>query len=352
MSLINPLNVLLAALAGAGLFALTVALLSQRPVKLSETEKLFGAGTTERSWAERLQRRLDLAHVNLSVGEFLSMLVTIVLLAGLATYLVSGAWLAGVLGLVLGGLGYWMYLAHKADQALEAYEDELPRVVARLAAGARLGNDLSLAAEHVAKFGPPLCREDWVYIAEQLGAKVPPEQVFTVVGLRRDSRLLNSLLELLLVQQKHNAALSEVLPLIQESLEDRVRNIQRARTKMQGPIRELWIVCAAPFAAVLLLRLTSPEFTAVYRTWAGQGLLLAGWGMAVIAFGLAYRSFSQALRRETDFSGALKPAPKAQPASTGRPDTPGYDPLFGQAPAALARVTAQPNPEAATKGGD
>src|SRR5579859_2350824 len=173
MSLINPLNVLLAALAAAGLFALTVSLLSQRPVNLSETEQLFGAGTQERSWSERLQRRLDLARVNMTVGAFLPMLAMLSLLAGLAAYLATGAWLAGVLGLALGGLGYWIYLAHKADQVLEAYEDELPQVLARLLAGVQPGHDLTLAAEHVARFGPPLCREDWAYIAEQLRAKAP-----------------------------------------------------------------------------------------------------------------------------------------------------------------------------------
>src|SRR5690606_9968139 len=123
------------------------------------------------------------------------------------------------------------------------------------------------------------------------------EQVFKVVSLRRRSQLFNSLLELLLLQQARRTPLSEALPLVQESLEERVRAIRRARTKMKGPIRELWIVCSAPFAAVLFLRLMSPEFTAIYSTPLGQVVLLVGWGMAVGAFSLAYRSFSQALRR-------------------------------------------------------
>ena len=350
MSLINPLNVLLAVLVAAGMFALTVALLSQRPVQLSETEKLFGAGSAELAWPDRLQRRLDLARIEMTVATFLPMLVMLALLAGLAAYLVSGAWLAGVLGTVLGVMGYWLYLAQKADQVLETYEEELPQVLARLVAGARLGNNLSVAAEHVARFGPPLCREDWAYIAAQLRGNATPEQVFKVVSLRRGSQLLNSILELLLLQQARKTPLIEALPMIQESLEDRVRTIRRARTKMKGPIRELWIVCAAPFAAVLVLRLMSPEFTAIYGTALGQVILLVGWGMATVAFSLAHRSFSQALRRETDFSGGLKPAP--------RPPLPPNPPVGAsvtqtrQAPVSLAALTVPPSPNPAREGGD
>ncbi|MCC7362695.1 MAG: hypothetical protein IT317_24655 [Anaerolineales bacterium] len=347
MTFINPLNVLLAALAAAGLFALTVALLTQRPVPLSETEKLFGAGTADLTWSAQLQRRLDLARVDMTVATFLPMLVMLSLLAGLAAYLVSGAWLAGVLGTVLGGMGYWLHLSQKADQALETYEEELPQVLARLVAGARLGNNLSVAAEHVAQFGPPLCREDWVYIGAQLRANAPPEQVLKVVSLRRGSQLLNSILELLLLQQARRTPLSEALPLIQESLEERVRTIRRARTKMKGPIRELWIVCAAPFAAVLVLRLMSPEFTAIYSTGIGQVLLLVGWGMATVAFSLAHRSFSQALRRETDFAGGLKPTPRPPltPKGSAANTTPGAG--LRRAPSSLAGLTAPPQTQVA-----
>lgn len=345
MTLLNPFNVLLAALVGVGLFALTTALLAERPVNLFETEKLFGTGTAELGWSARLQRRLDLARLNLTVGTFLPLLVMLALLAGLGAYLVSGAWLAGVMGAALGAAGYWMYLAQKADRALEAYEEELPQVLARLIAGARLGNSLALAAEHVSRFGPPLCREDWAYIAAQLRGNAPAEQVFRVVSLRRCSQLLNSILELLLLQQERKTPLSEMLPLIQVSLEERVRMVRRARTKLKGPIRELWIVCAAPFVAVIVLRVLSPEFTAIYRTAVGQALLVAGWGITLITFIAAHRAFSQALRKETDFLGALRPMPR--PSLSPRSQPPAAPTArSSEAPASLAGFTRPAQPGA------
>lgn len=310
LTALNPLNVLFAALFGAGLFALVAALLYRPPVNLSQVERLYGGGLETLTLFQRLQRALDTARFNLSVGEFLRVSLVLAVLAGLAAYLITGAILPSLLCGVLGGLIYWQYLSAKAAKAIEDYEDQLPQVVARLITGAKLGNTLRGAAEHAARFGPPLCRDDWAYLAGQLDAKADLEQVLRVVSQRRGSQLLNSVFELLLLQHQRGTGLSDVLPLIQESLAERIKMVRHARTKMHGPIRELWIVCAAPFVAVLLTRMLSPAFASVYSTWQGQLLLLAGWGIDILAFLFAYRAFSTALRQETNFYGALKAEPR------------------------------------------
>lgn len=345
---VNPLNVLLAVLFGAGVFALVTALGYQPPVALSETEKLYGVGEAQLTPMQHLQRRLDAARFNITAAEFLRVSAGLAVLAGLGAYLLTGALLAGLLGLAFGGAGYWLYLARKEARALEAYEDDLPQVVARLISGARLGNALAAAAEHVSKFGPLNGRDDWAYIAEQLKTKADVDQVFRVIGQKRGSQLLHAIFELLLVQQQRGTGLSDVLPLIQETLEERVRTVRRARTKMTGPIRELWIVCATPFVAVVVLRLLSPEFAALYSTWIGQLLLLVSWGITVAAFLIAHRSFSAALRRETNFYGALKAGPRTPLQATGEGAASGPRPGFtpparpGEAPPALSNVMARP----------
>src|SRR5262245_41236785 len=145
---LNPINVLLAVLFGAGLFALVTALFYEQPVKLSELERVYGRGEAQMTPFERLQRELDDARFNIRAGEFIRVSLVLSLLSGLALYILSGAVLGGLLGFAVGGMGYWLYLSSKAAQALEDYEDALPQVVARLITGAKLGNSLALAAEH------------------------------------------------------------------------------------------------------------------------------------------------------------------------------------------------------------
>lgn len=299
----SAINVLFSALFAAGLFAIVMGLGIRRPVSLSELEKLSGRGEIRRGPWGRLQHELDTARLGVSAGEFLRVSIVLALLGGGAMYLLSNAPLAAVLGLVFGGLVYWIYLGHKAERAIEAYENALPSVVARLVAGARMGGSLKSAAAHAAEFGPEICREDWAYLAAQLDRGAEFSQACNVIAARRGSVLLDTIFELLVVQQQRGASLARTLEGIEESLRDRVRMMRKARTALGQPIRELWIVCAVPFVSVVFLRVVAPGYAAVYGTLGGQIILLLGWGLTLGGFALGYRSFSRSLRQETDFGG-------------------------------------------------
>jgi len=326
-TVVNPLNVLLGALFGAGLFALTAGLLYRRPVPLSHVERLYGGGEATGGLVQRLQRELDAARFNLSAAEFLRVSALLAALSGVGVYLLTSGLLPALLATTLGGSAYWLYLTHKADQAVESYEEQLPQAVSALVTGARLGGDLQQAAEYVATRGPNACRADWAYIAAQLraGGREHLDQIFQTVAQKRGSQLLNSLFELLLMLTQEGAPLTETLPHLNATLAERVKTLRAARTRLKGPLRELWIVCAAPIVGVIAARFLSPQFADIYRSWAGQLLVLIAWGVDLTVFALAYRSFSADLRRETNFYGALKGEARAAPlsftpgAATGRP---------------------------------
>lgn len=337
---LDPMNVLLSALFAAGVFAAVAGLAGRRRASLREMEQLVGRGAPDLSPVEQLQRELDAARMGVTAGEFLRVSVVLALLGGLGTYLLSGAALAGLIGTALGGIAYWLYLANRAGKSLEAYEEELPQVLARLVSGARRGGSLEMAAEHVAQFGPELCRDDWRYIADQLRQGAKLSQVLEVVANRRGSILLNMVFEMLIVQRDRGTPLSEMLPGIQESLTERVTLLRRARTQLGGPIKELYLVASVPFVAVVLLRLLAPGYAEAYKTLPGQVVLLVGWGVTLAGFLVAYRAFVTALRDETSFGAPLKSQPRSplpRPTESAAPASPMTPP--GMAPAALRGVT-------------
>jgi len=349
---LNPINLLFAMVLGAGMFALAIGVLYERPVRLSEVEKVFGRGTAEPTLMERLQRALDDAHIGVRAGEFLQVCLVLAVLAGLAGYILTGAPLAALIGFLMGGMGYWLYLSSKASKTLAAYEDDLPQVVARLIVGARLKNaPLDIVAEHVAKFGPLSTREDWSYIATQLRAGATRAQVFRVISQKRASHIFNSLLELLLLQDETKMPLSELLPPFQKSLQERVKTVRQGRTKLSGPIRELWIVSAAPFIAAIVMQALMPAYAEIYRSLVGQVILGVSWTVTLVASMWAYRSFSAALERETRFIGQLRSEQrgKLRQAPRDADAVEGNGPIrlaaagrHGNAPAALAKYAAGP----------
>jgi Flp pilus assembly protein TadB len=314
---VNPLNVLLGALFGAGVFALTAGLLYRQPIALSNVERLYGGGEERGGLMRRLQRELDAARFHLTAAEFLRISALLAALSGVGAYLLTEGLLPALLAAGLGGSAYWFYLTHKADRAIEAYEEQLPQAVSALITGARLGGDLQQAAEYAATRGPSAGREDWAYIAAQLraGGRAHLDQIFQTVAQKRGSQLLNSLFELLLMLAQEGAPLSETLPPLQATLAERVKTLRAARTRLSGPLRELWIVCAAPIVGVVVARYLSPQFAEIYRSWAGQLLILIAWGVDLTVFALAYRAFSADLRRETNFYGALKGQARSAPLS-------------------------------------
>jgi Flp pilus assembly protein TadB len=349
---LNPINLLFAMVLGAGLFALAVGVLYERPVRLSEVERVFGRGTVEPTLMERLQRALDDAHIDARSGEFIRVCLVLAVLAGLAAYILTGAPLAALIGFLIGATGYWLYLSSKASKTLAAYEDDLPQVVARLIVGARLKNaPLDIVAEHVAKFGPISTREDWSYIATQMRAGATRTQVFRVISQKRGSHIFNSLLELLLLQEETKAPLTDLLPPFEKSLQERVKTVRQGRTKLSGPIRELWIVSAAPFIAAIVMQALMPAYAEIYRSLVGQVILGVSWTVTLLAAMWAYRSFSGALEHETRFIGQLRLEPRSKLRNAPRDADAGEGsgPIrlaagrHGNSPAALAKYTAAPS---------
>ncbi len=304
------LNVFLAFLFAVGLFVLVIGTQWTRPVALSNVERLHGQTATPRGWLAGLQRRLDAARFNITAGLFLQVAVALALMTGLVVWLVTGGVIPALLSTGMAVAVYWLYLSHKAAKTSEAYEEQLPQVVSRLVVGARMGSTLRGAAEHAAQFGPQICRDDWVYICHQMDAGADLEAILRVVSARRNSQLLDSIFELLLIQHQRGTPISDMLPLIQTSLAERTKTIRSARTRLGGPLRELYIICGAPIAIVVLLRFMSAQFAAMYASLPGQLLVGVVWLLDVILFIWLYRSFSQNLRRLTNFYGDIRPAPR------------------------------------------
>ncbi len=338
---------LLALMFAAGLFVLLIGTQWTSPVKLSNVETLYGEGRSQPAGPfASLQARLDAAGFGISTGDFLKVVAVLVVLVFVVAYLVVGALAPALLCALMSVFGYWIYLGNKATKAIEAYEEQLPQLVSRLVVGARMGNNLRGAAEHAANFGPPLCRDDWTYICRQMDAGADLEMIFRVVSARRQSQLLNSIFELLLVQHQRGTSISEVMPLIQESLTQRARTVRLARTKLNGPLRELYVICASPFVAVVVMRLSDPQFATMYAQPLGQLIVTLVFLIDIGLFFWLRRMFSNDLRRETNFYGDLKAQPRTalaetQPAGwrmtagTVRPLT---EPLDGHTPSSLARL--------------
>ncbi len=302
----NPLNVFLALLAGGGVFSLTMGLLQRSPVDLLQVDRTYSGGKTQPTLTERLKRQLDDARLDVEPREFVLVLIAWSLGGAILMLLATRLAVGALFGAGLGAGGYWVWLQRRAARNRADYESQLAQVVARLISGAAAGNTFLAAVQHAARFGPEICRSDWAYMAEQLALNVPPEHVFKALSDRRRSGLLNLVLELLLLAVKEGAPLSQTLPGIQKSLEERHRIVARARTEFDGQMRDMTIVATVPFLLVIAYGWFSPTMAAVYATVPGQLAIGVGWLLCVAAVLYVYRFFDRELADLTNYSARVE----------------------------------------------
>ena len=320
---------LLVALCAAGLGAAVMGALARRPERLSQVELVRGNGAPPVSWPNRLQQRLDQAGFAVRVREFVTISAIGAVLGGLAFAWVMDSLVAGVFGLAAGGATYGVLLSQRAGRARARYEEELPQTVSRLLQAAQLrgGGGLASLAEHVAAFGPLSQREDWSFIAEQMKAGAPAEQVLRVVAARRDSYVVNNLFEILLLREEKNLPLTEILPPLEKSLEERVSMLRKARTRLSEPLHKILVVAVVPFLLSAVLRGSASIFASAFATLWGELISVACWSITVGACLYTWRTINAALDRESRVRFSLT-VEKRAPLSSGTPGD-GFGPGHG-----------------------
>ncbi len=292
---------LLAALFAAGIGAVVIGLIARRPERLSQVELVRGAGAPRLSPTARLQRLLDQAGFPVRVREFVTLSAIGGVVGGLAFAWVMGSLVAGAFGLAAGSAAYGLLLSQRASQARARYEEDLPQTVSRLlqAAQMRGGGGLASLAEHVAAFGPLSHREDWTYIADQMKAGAPADQVLRVVAARRDSYVVNNLFEILLLREEKNLPLTEILPPMEKSLEERVSMLRKARTRLSEPMNKILLVAVVPFLLSAVLRSSASIFASAFSTLWGELISVACWSITVGACLYTWRTITATLDKES-----------------------------------------------------
>ncbi len=321
---IEPLNGLAALLTGAAILALVYALTAERRSLLSHVESLHGGGQRRLRPFESLQRTLDQAHYRVTAREFVLWLAALGIVGFFVLWAISGAPLGGLFGLVGAPTAYVWRLRERAQKALSDYEDDQPQVVARLIVGATVekGGGLQQAAAHVARFGPLNVREDWDYIAKQLRAGAPAHLPFQVIAEKRGSQVLNSIFELLLLRERTGVGLSDILPPIQKSLEERVRLLRTARVKLANKLNEITLMYGLMFAGCNGLGLLFPVFREAQGTPLGSVILVIGWAVATLGFVFARVSVQRRLAAEITFEGGLSPTVRVRRSAPGMEPAP------------------------------
>lgn len=226
---------------------------------------------------ESLAERLDIARVNLSPEAYLALWVGGGVLLTILAIAISGTLL--ILPLAAGGaiLAGHSFLSSKVERQRKLFCDQLPDSLQAVASAMRTGHSFAGALATLVEEAPePTATEFGRVIAdERLG--VPLEDAFERTVRRMDSRDLEQVALVALLQRETGGNGAEALDRVVENLRGReeIRRLVRTLTA-QGRLSRL-VLTALPVATLLALIFLGGGYARpLFETTAGNVLLVVG----------------------------------------------------------------------------
>jgi Flp pilus assembly protein TadB len=207
-----------------------------------------------------------------------------VLIGAAAAYAVTGWPLAALAGAALGvAVPRLLSESRSAARRIEL-TDALADAAAGLRDAVRGGLGLGDGISGLARWGPPVLRDDLAVLAADMG-----RTGLSVAAGRFAERLDDPGADLLAVILSFNdrvggRQVAEVLDAMAEELAAEARTIRELRARQERQRTSARIVALAPIALLLVLRQVNPGYLDPYNSLTGQSVL----GLAAILIGLGY----------------------------------------------------------------
>jgi tight adherence protein B len=246
----------------------------RQPIKQQETTTVLGDSQVARSAMELAGRvvkqrdletvlgtRLEAAGLPLRAPEWLLIHVGSTLGLALLFLLLSGGGVAAtVVGLVLGLVLPWGYLAFKESRRTSAFLAKMPDTLQLVAGGLSAGYSLPQALDSAVREGePPISTEfNRALVEARLG--VPIEDALEGVATRMKSRDFAWVVMAIRIQREVGGNLSEVLSTVAATLRERERLRRQVQVLSAEGRLSAWILGLLPVVFALYLVLVRPEY--------------------------------------------------------------------------------------------
>lgn len=284
----NPLieNLVIAVVGGMGIWLAYRALTVPRRVRL--TQELEEVDDTPTTLRDRLQARLDQAGFEVTAREFLTVALGLGGTAAVVAFLATGILALVPLAMILAPALYWSQLESKRERRMRAYREALADGVDIIREAFGVTPNVQFGIQAVAEDGPQELRKDFREILALLHQGATLEEATDPVAGRRNDQFFDMVRETLVLRESEGGSIRDVLTSISGLVREQGR-IYRKMVAQQTQARlEAAVVCVAPVALFVLVKVTMPEYAGpFYATATGQMVLVAVAALDLIAYFLS-----------------------------------------------------------------
>ncbi len=199
----------------------------------------------------------------------------------------GGRFLPALIGLVLGVVIPWVYLAHKESHRQAAFYSQLPDTLQLLAGSLAAGYSLPQAVDTVVREGQdPMAAEfNRALVEARLG--VPIEEALDNIADRMNSEDFHWVVLAIRVQREVGGNLAEVLTTVAATLRERERLRRQVQVLSAEGRLSAVIIALIPIMFALFLVVVRPEYIEPLYTTV-IGLVMLGFGALMMLVGIIW----------------------------------------------------------------
>ena len=226
--------------------------------------------------SEVIDARLEGAGIPMRTPEWLVVhLGATVGLSLLFLALSGGAFVAAVLGLLLGFVLPWVFLVVRRDRRESAFLAQLPDTLQMLAGSLQAGYSLPQALDTVVREGqPPMSVEfNRALVESRLG--MPVEDALEGIGRRLSSQDFSWVVMAVRIQKDVGGNLAELLVTVANTLRERERLRRQVKVLSAEGRLSGWILGGLPVVFFVYLAVANPRYLApMWSTAIGIGMMI------------------------------------------------------------------------------
>lgn len=219
------------------------------------------ARVSKSKWGSGISRELARADIKMRPGEYIALVVIMVLFVGSLAYFFGGR---NIIFTLLGGLfGLWLprfYIKRLQGQRLNNFNNQLADMLNLMVNGLRAGYSTMQAMEAVSKEMPPPISDEFRRVVQEMQIGIPMEAALDNLYRRVPSDDLDLIIAAINVQREVGGNLAEILDTISYTIRERVRIKGEIRVLTSQVVYSGRFLAMMPFFIAIILWLVNRPY--------------------------------------------------------------------------------------------
>ncbi len=247
------------------------------PGRLALVSALFGSTENAlghlKPW-KRLQALLERADMPLRTVEFFYLMLGSGLVLGSLAGLITGSAAVFAIGLVAGGLVPYLVVSVKARKRVKAFENQLPDMLATMAAGLKAGHSFRQALQSVVDEDQPPASKEFKRVLAEARIGRPLEEALVAMAQRIGSKNFEYVINAVTIQRQAGGSLAGLFDMVSDTVRSRQQFAKRIKALTAMGRGSAYVLVGLPvFVAMALTVLNSEYMDPLWHTGTGHKLL-------------------------------------------------------------------------------